>query len=71
MDSEKADQNVLLGVTQQNQSESSIELCKANHLAPGLVMHLLNPSTWEAETVCEFKTSLVSLVSSRLARATQ
>ena len=32
--------------------------------------HTFNPSTWEAEA-CEFKASLVYIVSSRIARATQ
>jgi hypothetical protein len=36
------------------------------------VAHAFNPSTWEAEqAISEFETSLVYIVSSRTARATQ
>jgi hypothetical protein len=36
-----------------------------------VVVHIFNPSTWEAETVSEFEASLVYSVSSRTARAIQ
>jgi len=38
-----------------------------------IVVHTFNPSTWEskASELCEFKASLVYIVSSKTARATQ
>jgi hypothetical protein len=46
------------------------EWIKTHFLAPAVVAHTFNPSTWEAG-ISEFKASLVYKVSSRTARATQ